>query len=383
MNVVSSTRAERERGSLLGLAWGDVFGCPVEYWSKQSIADAYGRYDALPYEYPWSRIPRDDYHWGHLRPLGLHSDDTQQAVALLHCCLAPGGFQLDAWANCLILGEQESAWRGTGRNFRAAVANLSRGVGPSRSGAATAGIGAAMRIAPLGAIYRTDQSRMRRVVLESSYTTHADLRAAAIAFAVAVACAMSIDETPAVDVLEQLPDLVAQFEREALAANFLEVSELSHVHSASEFLREVTAIEWGSLSEFRARLVEYARRFLADGSDEFRLLPNHPFALLGGVHALLTGLWPHGTPNELLVDLAQQGGDTDTAAAIAGAILGARYGTGWIPIDRLIDREALRAYADSLTSRVLHESYLEFVRREAHLTRIDLAFREQRANELK
>jgi ADP-ribosyl-[dinitrogen reductase] hydrolase len=382
MIVASADQADRERGTLLGLAWGDVLGCPVEYWSKQAIAAAYGRYDSLPDEYPWSRIPRTQYHWGHLRPLGLHSDDTQQAVALVQACLRPDGFLVEAWGGCLILGERERAWRGTGTNFRAALASLGRGVGPLRSGAASAGIGAAMRIAPLGAIFRKDHSRLRRVVLESTYTTHADIRAAAIAFAVAVACGMLIDETSAVDVLGELPELVEQFEREALQAQFVGLPEPSHVHAASELLRVVTATKWRCLADFRASLLEHARSILTGGADEFLLLPNHPFALLGGIHALCTGLWPHGTPNELLVDLVQQGGDTDTAAAIAGALFGARYGTGWIPMHRLVDREALCAYAGALTTLVLPESFLDFVRREAGLTKLEQAFRKQRASEL-
>ena len=382
MMVASGDQAERERGSLLGLAWGDVLGCPVEYWSKQAIAAAYGCYEALPDEYPWARIPREPYYWGHLRPLGLHSDDTQQAVALLHSCLGPGGFLVETWGRSLVLGEREGAWRGTGHNFRAALASLEQGVGPSRSGAPSAGIGAAMKIAPLGAIYRSEPSRLRRVVLESTYTTHADIRAAAFSFAVAVTCAMLIDATSTGDVLVVLPELVAQFEREALAAQFVGVPEPSHVHATSEFLREMTATRWQCITELRVRLLEHAHSMLTGGSEEFLLLPNHPFALLGGIHALFTGLWPHGAPNDLLVDLVQQGGDTDTAAAIAGAILGARYGTGWIPIHRLVDREALCAYAVAVTTRVLPESFEDFVRREARLTTVERLFRMQRAGEL-
>jgi ADP-ribosyl-[dinitrogen reductase] hydrolase len=382
MIAAAAELADRERGSLLGLAWGDVLGCPVEYWSKQAISATYGRYDALPDEYPWSRIPREPYYWGHLRPLGLHSDDTQQAVALLHSCLGPGGFLVEGWGRCLIRGEREGAWRGTGHNFRAALASLERGVDALHSGAPSAGIGAAMRIAPLGAIYRSDQRRLRRVVLESTYTTHADIRAAALAFAVAVTCAMLIEETPAENVSDQLPELVAEFEQEALAAQFVGAPEPSQVHAASEFLREMLATRWRSLADLRARLFEHAASILTAGSDEFLLLPNHPFALLGGVHAVCTGLWPRGTASELLVDLVQQGGDTDTAGAIAGAILGARYGTGWIPVHRLMDREALCAYASALMTRSLPEPMLDFVRREADLTRVEYAFRHQRAIEL-
>lgn len=69
-------------------------------------------------------------------------------------------------------------------------------------------------------------------------------------------------------------------------------------------------------------------------------------------HTVLTmqvGLWATTTPlnfEEALVALVNSGGDTDTNAALAGAVLGARYGASAIPLrwssqvaqrDRLLD----------------------------------------------
>ena len=39
---------ERARGSLLGLAWGDVLGCPIEGWRKDDVERVYGEYTSLP-----------------------------------------------------------------------------------------------------------------------------------------------------------------------------------------------------------------------------------------------------------------------------------------------------------------------------------------------
>ena len=47
------------------------------------------------------------------------------------------------------------------------------------------------------------------------------------------------------------------------------------------------------------------------------------------------------------------GGDTDTNAAVAGALLGAAHGAAAIPadwVDRLADRDALLAEADQLAA---------------------------------
>src|SRR5262249_39059162 len=155
---------DRIRGSLLGLAWGDVFGCPVEGWRSGQIQAVYGTYGRLPDAYPLERIAtRGPKTALRLRPLGLHSDDTQQGLALLHVCLAPGGWSKEAWAALLVEGMRRQAWRGYGRNFSAAVAKLARGVPPEQAGSPSAGIGAVMRIGPVGALFRDDAEALARV----------------------------------------------------------------------------------------------------------------------------------------------------------------------------------------------------------------------------
>ena len=94
--------ASRLRGSLLGLAWGDALGCPVEFWDTAEVRQVYGHYTDLPMAIPFARLPAREEIWAHLRPLGLHSDDTQQALALIQTCLAPAGWQMDAWADLLV-----------------------------------------------------------------------------------------------------------------------------------------------------------------------------------------------------------------------------------------------------------------------------------------
>src|SRR5690349_5023471 len=110
------TPEDRARGSLLGLAWGDAFGCPVESWRTADIEQVYGDYAELPAEYPFERIaPQGPKRLKRLRPLGLYSDDTQQCLALLQVCLSPEGWSPGAWGALLVEGAARRAWRGTGR----------------------------------------------------------------------------------------------------------------------------------------------------------------------------------------------------------------------------------------------------------------------------
>ena len=72
--------------------------------------------------------------------------------------------------------------------------------------------------------------------------------------------------------------------------------------------------------------------------------------------AVQVGLWAMATPLDFeaaLVQIVSAGGDTDTNGAVAGAVLGARYGAsaihqGWL--DCIPERERIEALADDLAA---------------------------------
>ena len=80
-------------GALLGLAIGDVLGCPVEGMREADIRARYGHIDGLVQGPEWP-IER----W---RLPGLHSDDTQQALTLAEGLIRRGALRplevLAAW----------------------------------------------------------------------------------------------------------------------------------------------------------------------------------------------------------------------------------------------------------------------------------------------
>ena len=74
-------------------------------------------------------------------------------------------------------------------------------------------------------------------------------------------------------------------------------------------------------------------------------------------HTLLAvqcGLWAAVTPLDLeaaLRRVVEAGGDTDTNAAVAGAVLGARYGAAAIPerwLECVPERDRIEGLADAL-----------------------------------
>jgi ADP-ribosyl-[dinitrogen reductase] hydrolase len=366
--------ANRTRGTLYGLAWGDILGCPVEGWRDGQIREVFGSYDKLPEDYPIEQIPREPRIFGHLRPLGLHSDDTQQALALSNVCLA--GWSRAVWAEWLVEGMTSGAWRGFGRNFSGAVANLRKGVVPEQAGSSSAGIGAAMRIAPLGALYHDDPDKLADVAMESSLMTHGDIRAGALAFAVACAAAMFIEGADSAEVASRLPARVAEVEAEWLDRRAgWSIDRLAGNLVSSGLERIFSSIDRGA-AEIRRVVSEVARPHLAEGFTKAH--PNQGFVLLGGAHGLAMALLPDANPQAVLLDVIRQGYDTDTVAAICGGVLGARFGTSWIPAHRLYDESRIDAYANALVERSAPpEDRAAFMTREVELTRWEKQYQKE------
>lgn len=361
----------RARGALLGLAWGDVLGCPVEGWRAVEIARHFSAYETLPRAYPPSILELSERRRQRLRPLGLHSDDTQQALALLGVVLDSTGWSTTAWVDWLVAGAEAHAWRGTGGNFEAAVAALRQGVAPQHSGSSSAGIGAAMRAGPLGAAFARRPEQLATVVMEASLVTHRDLRAAAVAYAVAETVRRLVSGDSATEVLDLLPSQVRGVEDVWLGSADWTVHTGAE-HAVSTAL-EVLCIEPpADLTTLGQHVSQLARPFLTARADA---RPNQGFALLGGVHGLTAGLLGEPEPGARLATVVGKGDDTDTVGAICGTVLGARHGDGWIPTDRLTEASRLEQWADALADgSPPPETRAAFMRREAELTAWERSF---------
>ncbi len=149
-------RIDRVRGCLLGLAIGDALGAPLEGLSAQQIRAHYGQVDDfVDGSRAWKKKP---YRW---RIPGLYTDDTQQALAICDVLLECGRIDPDRLAEIYLglanpKGSYVGAHRGVGRSFRQVLTDLERGVCPRKTGQHSAGIGAAMRIAPVALYYGPD-----------------------------------------------------------------------------------------------------------------------------------------------------------------------------------------------------------------------------------
>ena len=300
-------------GCLLGQALGDALGFVVEGQQPEV---------ARRYVEEYLRAGRAG-EWAHPHfAFGQYSDDTQLARELLLSIAETGGWSPDAFARRLSALFARVRDVGAGPGTRAAAARLLGGTHWSRAGtpAPYAGNGSAMRAGPIGAIFGGDA--LVTAAVEQSVVTHLDPRCAAGALAVAGAVASAARGTPIdrEEFLGSVAALAGQADR-SVAAAIAGLGRWAH-------LPPPTAAAW-----------LHAERLDPGHGDEWRgisafVTPSVVWSLYAFLHA----------PDDYWVAVCtaiRAGGDTDTMAAITGAIAGARLGRDALPgslVEQLTDR---------------------------------------------
>lgn len=324
------SRLDRVRGCLLGLAVGDALGAPLEGLSSQQIRAHYGAVvDFVDGAKAWKKKP---YRW---RRPGLYSDDTQQALALSDVLLECGGIDPDRLADVYLRlatpkGSYIGAHRGVGRSFRQVLNALERGVSPRETGQESAGIGAAMRIAPVALYFdRDDTEAMFGAAMAASLMTHRDIRSLAGAMAVTHAVRRLLDGEPrdpsllfrvAADVAKDEAKIVNRY-GDVVSSARLYSKSLSNALAHTEKLLEVPR------ERALAGLVEEANSHGAEPPCKRATMGFPPAAIPTCLYLLVTT----DSFEEAMIDVINLGGDADSTGAILGAMLGAHYGVDSIP----------------------------------------------------
>ena len=346
------SRIERVRGSMLGLAVGDALGAPLEGLSAQQIRAHYGQVvDYVDGVRAWKRKP---YRW---RMPGLYSDDTQQALALCDVLLESGRVEPERLAEIYLglanpKGTYVGAHRGVGRSFRQVLADLERGVSPRHTGQTSAGIGAAMRIAPVALYFNGEPEAMFEAAMAASLMTHRDIRSLAGAMAVAHAVrrlAAGAQRDPSF--LFRLAADVARSEERIETTHAANVTSLQeHGCSLSRAIAHVEALLESPRDRALAALVEEANKHGADPVCKRATMGFPPACIPACLYILMT---TEGF-EEGLLEVINLGGDADSAGAILGALAGAHYGLKAIPhrwLHGLQNREAIDERAQALHQR--------------------------------
>jgi ADP-ribosylglycohydrolase len=324
-------RRDRAIGALTGLAVGDALGMPTQSLPREAVR---ARYGVLHGFHPGP----DDNEISRGQPAGRVTDDTDQAVMLGNLFVAGHG-RVDPHklAEELLRWQQRMRAAGShdllGPSTIRALGQIAEGVPPDRAGRWGDTNGAAMRITPIGVgVAAEPLPRLVDAVEEASRVTHNTGIAIAGAAAVAAAVSSGIGGNPLRDSL-----------RHAIQAARLGARRGFYAAGADVADRIVWALD----------LV--AGRTAADAIDVVYRLVGAGLATQEAVPAALAfaSLYPHDTW-EAARHAASLGGDCDTIAAMAGAIVGAHTGTASVPRPILAQlaaanpRLALNRLADDL-----------------------------------
>ncbi len=292
----------RALGCLAGLALGDALGMPTEFLTPAQIAEAYGWVSSLV------AAPEDHPH--HQLIPGMVTDDTGQALAIARAYTLEGALEPAAVGAALLdwaasLSEEAYATL-TGPSTRQALEKLKSGIDVQHSGRQGVTNGAAMRAAPVGLVNAGDFEGALHDAVTACLPTHNTN--VAIAGAAAVACAVAEASRKGSTLISILRAGIAGAERGAAFG----------------------AWRWGTPLAGR---IELAKRLVRQASDDRQALkdlyrfvgvgidPAESVAAAFGVFLLAKG-----DPMRAVILGANIGGDTDTIAAIAGAISGAWMG---------------------------------------------------------
>lgn len=313
---------DRAVGAVLGMAVGDALGTTYEFAVLAQPAYptlASGPATDVVGAGPFALAP------------GVVTDDTQLGVCVARSLLAHRG-ELDP----ADVGRRFLAWRteafDIGNQTNAALQRLAAGEDPRAAGRRAwraskrqaAGNGSLMRAAPLAVAYegRTREVRVEAAVAES-LITHADPRCV-------LACAAFVEAiAAAIQAVTRTGD--------AVAAEVMIAAAAEGCTRAAAILRAAWASEPDDVAAVDAAERAIARDLAAASELDPDLYGTelHIHRTAGFVrvafrlafwHLLHTPSW-----QAALVDVASRGGDSDTNAAIVGALLGARDGLAAIP----------------------------------------------------
>jgi ADP-ribosyl-[dinitrogen reductase] hydrolase len=364
-------RVDRVRGCMLGMAVGDALGAPLEGLSPQQIKTHYGRVtNYVDGVVAWKRKP---HRW---RMPGLYTDDTQQALALCDVLLECRRVDQDRLADLYLglmtpKGPFSGAHRGIGRSFRQVLSSLEQGVPANLAGQPTAGIGAAMRIAPVALYFGDESGPMFDSVMAASLMTHRDIRSLSGALAVAHGVRRLASGEPreasllfrvAADLVKDEAQIAAQFGGQVLKFD-------RHAGGLSRAIAHAEALLDLPTEQALAALVTEANRHGADPICRRPTMGFPPACIPTCFYLFLTT----DSFEEALTEIVNLGGDTDTSAAILGALAGAHYGVDAIPerwLDGLQNREGIDAWAIALAHRSRRGIHIpDLISTEQRLTR--------------
>ena len=287
-------------GAMAGLALGDALGMPTQSMSAKQIR----RYYDGPITKLMNAVPQQP-----IAPnmkAGAVTDDTEQAFVLARRLIDDNGcIDNTRYAHDLLQWEAAMKAKGSldllGPSTKAALQKLTEGVSLEETGRFGTTNGGAMRATPVGIAFRPGQA-LADAAWRSCVVTHNTVQ--------------GIEATTLV----------------AAAVSFAIEGERDFLHLAVEFVRKLPQRgNWSAKASVLARVQYFMNWAETDGCR----LNDNEFAAVLQRNCGTSVEWKElvaiaarffDDPTHALCFAASIGGDTDTIAAIAGAMLGAWHG---------------------------------------------------------
>lgn len=299
------------KGCLIGLACGDYLGMPVEFMQRSQVLQFFGERKLKP---------SSCHHRAGIKPPGFYTDDTSLTICLSESLIEKGfdiKDQFQKYRKWYMTGYgtpfEDQAF-GIGQTTLKMLISLDENNLPNKleHKEQRGGNGALMRSAPIGLLYYQDEEEIKNKSIASAIVTHNNL------FAV-WSCIV-------------LNSFISYCLQGVNKKDF--VKKFINIHQdCPEELIKVLTQDFNSLDEMFIKNTGYS------------------------LHTLNIALYSFFT-TENYVDCVTKsifiGGDTDTQAAVAGALAGAYYGIDDIPqnwINILIRKD----YIEDLAVRLYNE----------------------------
>ena len=285
--------SDRILASLKGLSTGDAVGKQTEGLSPDDILRWYP-YGVRGFEgRPGSVIPRYADNRKRRWRVGETTDDTEQTIAVAQAILRDGA------VSHVSVGRELLACKKSVHPGVKSFWEFHQAGDAARIAVQHDGCGAAIRVSPVGMLYRPQRlDDLVRGAEQSSMSTHGGPWALAAAAAVAAAVSAAIDDGEPEDIV-------------TLALQAADQAEQNRSSAEPLFARAIRSVRQNLLAWPEIPAAAVARQYT----------PTDPLTIVPLAIALATVLDSAGAA---ILLAANVGGDSDSVASIAGAILGAR-----------------------------------------------------------
>lgn len=299
---------DRVEGLVYMLVLGDALGAPVEMFTRERIAEKFGRVEDF--------VPFAGHKYFDGMPEGTWTDDTQLTIALMDAFSEAGSLSLDAVIKTHIAALEETT-RGWGNTTRDGVKRLRDG-GPIDASMlppdlnAGLGNGVAMKIMPVALaalLSGASEQEVCEFVEQVTLLTHPSSMAVSSALAHTFAAIYCLSRSPSEFSVEKFAEV---------AQTYSIKGEFSHVNTASgqELSRRLGQLIYHDEYD-TTRIVTDFR------GGKSRVEDSLPFSYMFFVK----------DPQSInsMFEAVNAGGDTDSNGAIVGGLLGALHGRTIIP----------------------------------------------------